>query len=82
MDKKYTVEFKNGCYLFKLEQLLKEKNISKYRIMTDTQIDYKVLKRIWSGELTRIDITVLARLRDYLDCEITDIFEYKKKDNH
>ena len=50
--------------------------------MTDTQIDYKVLKRIWSGELTRIDITVLARLCDYLDCEITDIFEYKKKDNH
>lgn len=38
--------------------------------------DFKVLKRIISGELVRFDIFVIARLCDYLDCAITDIIEY------
>lgn len=44
--------------------------------MKDTNTDYKVIKRLIDGEVVRIDITVLARLCEYFDCEITDIFEY------
>ena len=44
--------------------------------MRDTNTDFKVLKRLGTGEIERIDITVLARLCDYLDCDINDIFEY------
>ncbi len=76
MNKIYKVDFMNGYYLFKLEQLLEDKKISKNKIMRDTNTDFKVLKRIGTGELERIDIAVLARLCDYLDCEIVDIFEY------
>ena len=76
MNKLYKVDFMNGYYLFKLEQLLEDKKISKNKIMRDTNTDFKVLKRIGTGELERIDIAVLARLCDYLDCEIVDIFEY------
>ena len=46
--------------------------------MKDTNTDFKVIKRLINGEIVRIDITVLARLCDYLDCEITDIVEYVK----
>ena len=76
MNKIYKVDFMNGYYLFKLEQLLEDKKISKNKIMRDTNTDFKVLKRIGTGELERIDIAVLSRLCDYLDCEIVDIFEY------
>ena len=76
MNKIYKVDFMNGYYLFKLEQLLEDKKISKNKIMRDTNTDFKDLKRIGTGELERIDIAVLARLCDYLDCEIVDIFEY------
>lgn len=76
MNKIYKVDFKNGYYLFKLEQLLEDKNISKNKIMRDTNTDFKVLKRLGTGEIERINITVLARLCDYLDCDINDIFEY------
>lgn len=76
MNKIYKVDFMNGYYLFKPEQLLEDKKISKNKIMRDTNTDFKVLKRIGTGELERIDIAVLARLCDYLDCEIVDIFEY------
>lgn len=78
MKKVYRIDFKNGYYLFKLEQILDEKEISKNKIMKDTNTDFKVLQRIMKGDLDRIDIKVMARLCDYLDCTMEDIVEYKK----
>lgn len=65
-----------GYYLFKLDDLLNDGGISKNKLMTDTGTDFKVLQRIINGELTRMDITVFARLCDYFNCGITDIVEY------
>ena len=70
------LKIENGYYLFKLEDLLKENNVSINKLMRDTNTDFKVLKRIMTGELVRFDIFVVARLCDYFDCEITDIIEY------
>lgn len=67
----------NGIYEFKLEDELKKKNISINKIMKDTNTDYKVIKRLMTGELTKIDIFVLARVCDYLNCSIENIIEYK-----
>lgn len=72
------IKIEKGYYLFKLEDLLKNKNISINKLMRDTNTDFKVIKRIINGDIVRIDITVLARLYDYLDCNITNIFEYIK----
>lgn len=73
------VNMESGYYLFKLEDILKEKHISINKLMRDTNTDFKVLKRMLTGELVRFDIFVMSRLCDYLDCSITDIIEYIKK---
>lgn len=65
-----------GYYLFKLDDLLKNNNVSINKLMRDTNTDFKVLKRIMTGELVRFDIFVVARLCDYFNCKITDIIEY------
>lgn len=70
------VKLENGYYLFKLKQLLSNKNISINKIIRDTNTDYKVIKRLIDGSMVRIDITVLARLCNYLKCNINDIVEY------
>ena len=70
------LELENGYYLFKLDDILKEKNISINRLMRDTNTDFKVLKRMLTGELVRFDNFVVYRLFNYLDCKITDIIEY------
>ena len=44
--------------------------------MRDTNTDFKVIKRLMNGSMVRIDIIVLARFCDYLNCDITDIVEY------
>lgn len=77
MNKISKVNIENGFYLFKLRNLLDDKNISINKIMKDTNTDFKVIKRIMSGDLVKIDIFVLARICDYLDCSIEDIIEYK-----
>lgn len=71
------VEMENGCYYFKLGKILNDKNISINRLMRNTDTDFKVIKRLMTGDLVKIDIIVLARLCDYLNCSIEDIVEYK-----
>lgn len=73
------VKMENGVYLFKLNNLLKDKNISINKISRDTNTDFKVIKRLMTGELVKIDIFVLSRVCDYLDCTIEDIVEYKQE---
>jgi len=70
------VNIENGYYVFKLEDILEQRNLSINKLVTDTNTDFKVLKRILTGELIRFDIFVTARLCDYLNCSITDIIEY------
>ena len=70
------LKIEKGEYLFKLEDILKKKNISINKLMRDTNTDFKVLKRMMTGELVRFDIFVVARLCDYLNCKFTDIIEY------
>ena len=70
------LKVEQGYYIFKLEDVIKSKNISINKIIKDTNTDFKVLKRIKTGDLVRIDIFVLARLCNYLDCSMNDIIEY------
>lgn len=70
------LEVENGYYLFKLDDILREKKVSINKLMRDTNTDFKVLKRMMTGELVRFDIFVTARLCNYFKCTITDIIEY------
>lgn len=70
------VEIENGYYLFKLEKILTDRNISINKLIRDTNTDFKVIKRIMTGDLVRLDIFVIARLCDYFKCGIEDIIEY------
>lgn len=69
-------QVENGEYIFKLDDLLKCRKISINKLIRDTNTDFKVIKRMMGKEVVRIDITVLARFCDYLDCSINDIIEY------
>lgn len=71
------LNIENGYYIFKLKNILYKQNISINKLMRETNTDFKVIKRLMTGELIKIDIFVLARLCDYLDCSISDIIEYR-----
>lgn len=66
MSKMRKVNIEKDYYVFKLEQMLVDNDISINKLMRDTNTDFKVIKRLMNGEMARIDITVLARMCDYL----------------
>lgn len=70
------VNIEDGYYLFKLNDILKNRNISKNKLMRETNTDFKVIQRIINGELTKLDIIVLARICNFLNCQFSDIIEY------
>lgn len=70
------VEIEKGYYLFKLSDILENRKISKNKLMRETNTDFKVIQRIVNGELTKLDIIVLARICNFLNCQISDIIEY------
>lgn len=75
------INVENGYYLFKLDDILSDNNLSKNKVIRDTNTDFKVLQRIINGDLSKIDVTVFARLCDYLNCSLTDIVEYIPNNN-
>ncbi len=72
------IKVDNGYYYFKLNDLIQKKNISINKLGRDTSTDYKVIKRMMTGDIMKLDIFVLQRLCNYFNCEITDIVEYKR----
>lgn len=79
MEKKHVkINVEGGTYIFKLEKLLADRNITKSKLINDTGTDFKVIKRLATGEIVRIDIYVLARLCNYLNCNVSDIVEFRK----
>lgn len=79
MEKKHVyIKVDGGTYIFKLEQLLDDRGINKRKLITDTGTDFKVVKRLATGEIVRIDIYVLARLCNYLNCNVSDIVDFRR----
>ena len=68
----------DSAYYFILGKVLKDKNISKNKLSVVTNTDYKVIDRLMNGNLAKIDLDVLERLCQYLNCEANDIIELKR----
>ena len=80
MQEKYVkIEVEHGYWLFKLGSSLAERGISKNKIMCDTNTKHDTLQGYVNGTLKRVDIDVLDRFCNYLNCDMVNIIEYIKK---
>ena len=56
-----------------LENLLKEKNISKNKLCEACNLQRTQLNNYCKNKVTRIDFTILAKLCEFLDCTPKDV---------
>lgn len=77
------LEQKNYGYVkIKLDEIVREKNISKNKLAHYAEMERTQLNKYFNNQVTRLDTAVLARLCTALDCEISDLLEFipsKKK---
>ena len=65
-----------GYIKIKLDELIKEKGISKNKLSHRAEIQRTQINQYCSNEITRLDTAVLARLCATLNCRLEDLLEY------
>lgn len=64
--------------IVKLDDVMKAKNINKHQLCQKTGLRYETLQNYYKGKIYRVDLYIIAELCDKLNCEISDLFEFKK----
>lgn len=59
-----------------LSKLLQEKGISKRKLSFWAEMERKQINALCKNEVQRLDLNILARLCNALDCSVSDILEY------
>lgn len=67
-----------GNIIFKLQKVLDDRKITKYRLSRITNIRYDTICNYCKGNVTLINIEYLKIFCSVLECDIQDIVEYKK----
>lgn len=70
-----------GKIKIKLDDLIKEKGISKNKLSHRAEMQRTQINNYCKGIITRLDTDVLARLCAALECEIGDILEFVPPSN-
>ncbi len=65
-----------GKVVITLDEFRKAKGISKYQIIKNCSVSHTQLNNYCNNKVERIDLPVLARICDFLECDIGDILKY------
>ncbi|MBD8047674.1 helix-turn-helix transcriptional regulator [Clostridium sp. N37] len=68
-----------GQVVFKIDQVLEEKKISKNKLEKDANLQRTQLNSYCNNKVKRVDLATLAKICYVLDCELKDIMEYRRK---
>lgn len=60
-----------------LENLLKEKDVSKNKVCENCRMQRTQLNNYCKNNISRIDLNTLEKLCLFLECEVTDILKWK-----
>jgi len=68
-----------GRIVITLDEYRKSRNISKNKIVLGANVQRTQLQKYCLNKVARVDLGVLARICDYLDCKLSDIMQYEPK---
>lgn len=70
-----------GRVNIKLGELMKERGLSKNKVCKFCDIQRSQLNKYISNDMTRVDLSILARMCDYLECNVGDLLEYQRDES-
>lgn len=63
---------------FRLEELLKERGLSKKKVCSALDIERTNFNRYYRDEFQRIDANLILKLCKYFECNVGDLFEIRE----
>lgn len=67
-----------GTLTLRIDDILKEKNISKNQICKDLDIPRSNFNRYCRNEFQRLDVGLICKLCCYLDVDINELIKYNR----
>lgn len=67
---------KEGQIKFKVADVMKKKGYTKNKLCVNADLRFETVQGYYKGNISRIDLFVLAQLCKELDCKIEDLIEY------
>jgi putative transcriptional regulator len=61
-----------------LDKTLEKLGVSRYELSKRAKIQYQIIDNYYKNKVKRYDSYVLERICETLNCDISDIIEYKK----
>lgn len=68
-----------GTIYIDLEQVLREKGVSKNRLCIHCNLQRTQLNNYCKNKVGRVDLTILGRICEYLECTPNDILKMKEE---
>ncbi len=68
-----------GRIIFKIDEVLEEKNISKNKLEKEANLQRTQLNSYCNNRVKRIDLVTIAKICYVLDCKVEDIMEYENE---
>lgn len=70
------LDFEKGGLCLRLEEVLKEKGVSKNQLCKDLDLNRTGFNKYCKNEMKRLDVNWLYRMCVYLDVDIRELFDY------
>lgn len=61
-----------------IDKMLEKRGITRYELAKRTEIKFQTIDRYYKNRVIRYDSYILDRICSVLQCDISDIMEYKK----
>ena len=68
----------HGRVVITREEYRRARNISKNKLVQGANVQRTQLQNYCNNKVARVDLDVLARICNFLDCELSDIMRYEK----
>ena len=68
----------DGTIIFKLQNVIDSRNMTRYQLSRITNIRYDTICNYCVGKVTLMNMEYIKIFCNVLDCQVSDIIEYKK----
>ena len=61
-----------------IDKYLNKRGITRYELAKRTEVKFQTIDRYYKNRVVRYDSYILDRICDVLECDLSDIIEYRK----